>query len=227
MARRFDAVSLDVGGVLVVPDHGVLGGALTGAGISHDRGRFGVGHYVAMAAMDRATSDAEDFTDYLGGFLAEVAVPEADRARAHDVLDAVLKTPVWCQPVPGSRAGVRKLAEAGLRLAVTSNSDGTIADHLVRHEWVQVGDGVGVPVEVITDSGIVGVAKPDARVFRATIDALDLAPDRILHIGDSVHYDVEGGAAVGLLTVHMDPFGLCAATSHPHVRALGELLDLE
>ena len=54
---------------------------------------------------------------------------------------------------PGSREAVRALADAGLRLAVTSNSDGTVEDHLARHEWVQVGDGPGVPVEVVTDSG--------------------------------------------------------------------------
>ena len=63
-------------------------------------------------------------------------------------------------------------------------------------------------------------------MFQATIDALDLAPERILHIGDSVHYDVDGGAAVGMQTVHMDPFGVCASTDHAHVRTLAALLDL-
>ena len=225
MAQQFDAVSLDVGGVLVVPDHGVLGGVLSEAGISHDRRRFGVGHYLAMAAMDQATSDPEDFTDYLWGFLAAVAVPDADRDRAHALLDAVLRTPVWCQPVTGSRLGLQALVGAGVRLAVTSNSDGTVADHLARHEWLQVGEGPGAPVEVVTDSGVVGVSKPDPRLFQATIDGLGLPPDRILHIGDSVHYDVDGGAAVGLRTVHMDPFGVCASTDHRHVRHLAELLD--
>jgi FMN phosphatase YigB (HAD superfamily) len=225
MAQWFDAVSLDVGGVLVVPDHGTLGAALREAGIAHDRSRFGVGHYLAMAAMDAATSDPEDFTDYLRGFLAAVAVPDADREHAHDLLSDVLRTPVWCQPVPGSRAGLRALAESGVRLAVTSNSDGTVADHLARHEWVQVGDGPGAAVEVVTDSGIVGVGKPDRRVFQATVDALALPPERILHVGDSVHYDVDGGAAAGLLTVHMDPYGLCGSREHPHLRSLREALD--
>lgn len=223
MTRRFDAVSLDVGGVLVVPDHGMLAGALDRAGLAHDRSRFGVAHYLAMAAMDRATSVAEDFTDYLWGFVAEV-VSEADRTEAHDVLDAVLRTPVWCQPVPGSRAGLRALAAVGTRLGITSNSDGTVADMLRRHEWVQVGDGPGVPVEVITDSGIVGVGKPDPRVFQATIDALGLPPERILHVGDSVYYDVDGGAAVGLQTVHLDPYDVCGSRAHDHMRSLVELV---
>jgi putative hydrolase of the HAD superfamily len=223
MARGFDAVSLDVGGVLVVPDHGALAGVLHRLGVDHDRTRFGVGHYEAMRALDQATSDPEDFTDYLWGFLAAVAVPEGDRPRAHDALADVLRTPVWCQPVPGSRAGLRALADAELRLAVTSNSDGTVADHLARHEWVQVGPGPGVHVEVVTDSGVVGVSKPDARVFRATIDGLGLAPGRIVHVGDSAFYDVAGAAAVGMQAVHFDPYG-CCPDDHPHITALRDLL---
>jgi putative hydrolase of the HAD superfamily len=227
MARAFDAVSLDVGGVLVVPDHGTLAGALVRAGLTFDRSRFGVGHYLAMAAVDAAASSHEDFTDYLDGFVAAIDVPEPDRPRAHDALTEVLLTPVWCQPVAGSRAGVLALAGAGLRLAVTSNSDGTVADLLLRHEWVQVGDGPGALVEVITDSGVVGVGKPDPAMFEATVAALGLPPERILHVGDSVHYDVEGAAACGLLAVHMDPYGVCASRAHAHVRTLADVLTVE
>lgn len=226
MTRVFDAVSLDVGGVLVVPDHGVLTAALTRVGVPFDRSRFDVGHYLAMAAVDEAVSEPEDFTDYLGGFLAAVAVPEADRARAHDALAEVLATPVWCQPVPGSRIGLQALSAAGLRLAVTSNSDGTIADHLRRHEWVQLGSGPGVTVDVITDSGVLGVGKPDAAVYSATVAGLGMAPDRILHVGDSVVYDVDGAAACGLRSVHMDPHHVCASTAHAHVRTLADVLTL-
>ena len=64
-----DAVSLDVGGVLLVPDHGLIGHALTAAGIDHDRSRFLDGHYRAMAEVDRARSHPEVLTDYTGAFL--------------------------------------------------------------------------------------------------------------------------------------------------------------
>jgi FMN phosphatase YigB (HAD superfamily) len=224
MALDFDAVSLDVGGVLVVPDHGFLAGALGRLGTTFDREAFGVGHYRAMAAVDAAVSEPEDFTDYLHGFLAAVSVPDADRARAHDELAALLATPLWCQPVPGSRAGVAALAAAGLPLAVTSNSDGTIADHLRRHEWLQVGDGPGALAAVVTDSGIVGVGKPDPAMWEATVDGLGIPPERILHVGDSVVYDVDGAAGHGLQSLHFDPYGICPSTAHDHLRRLDELL---
>ncbi len=226
MAPAFDAVSLDVGGVLVVPDHGFLALVLDRCGATYDRARFWPAHWEAMAAVDAALSQPEDFTDYLHGFLAAAAVPEADRPRAHDALAEVLATPVWNQPVPGSRTGIRALHDAGLALAVTSNSDGTIEDHLRRHEWLQVGDGPGVPVAVVTDSGLVGVGKPDPLVYAATLEGLGVAPERVLHVGDSVHYDVDGAAACGLQSVHMDPFDVCPSRDHRHVRTLAEVLEL-
>ena len=226
MAHGFVAVSLDVGGVLVVPDHGVLAAALLREGVTFDRSRFDAGHYLAMASVDAAVSTHEDFTDYLDGFVAAIEVPKTAHARAHGALADVLATPVWCQPVAGARDGVRALVDAGVRLAVTSNSDGTIADHLLRHEWLQVGPGPGTAVEVITDSGVVGVGKPDPAMYEATVVGLGLPPDAILHVGDSVHYDVDGAAACGLQSVHMDPFDVCGSTAHPHVRRLAEVLAL-
>jgi putative hydrolase of the HAD superfamily len=223
----FDAVSLDVGGVLVVPDHGMLGQALVRAGVPHDRGRFFDGHYRAMAEVDRCGSQPEAFTDYTRGFLTAVGVPDEHVEAGAAALATVLVPAVWCQRVPGAIDAARRLAAAGLRLAVTSNADGTVADGLRRHEVAQVGDGPGVPVEHITDSGALGVAKPDAAIFLATAAALRLSPTRICHVGDSAGYDAEGAAAVGMVAVHVDPLGLCARdpSDHHHVASLAEFAD--
>jgi putative hydrolase of the HAD superfamily len=221
----FDAVSLDVGGVVVVPDHGMIAVALTKAGVTFDRDAFGPAHYYAMHEVDSRMSLAEDFSDYQHRFLVDVGVPDDLVERGAAALDAIFETPLWCQPVPGSRAAMHALLAAGLRLAVTSNSDGTVADLLLRHEVCQVGDGPGVPLEWISDSGVVGHAKPDPRLFAATAEALGLPAARVLHVGDSVHYDVEGARAAGLQGVHFDPFTLCTARdAHPHVRSLTDFL---
>jgi FMN phosphatase YigB (HAD superfamily) len=219
-----DAVSLDVGGVLVVPDHGLLGHALAAAGIDHDRSRFVDGHYRAMAEVDRCVSRPEVFTDYAHGFLRAVGVRGGQIDAAAAVLEPWLMAPIWCQPIPGAMAAGRRLAAAGVRLAVTSNSDGSVADVLARHELAQVGDGPGLPLEHISDSGVLGVAKPHRAMFDATAAGLGLAPDRICHIGDGGVYDADGAAAAGMLAVHVDPLGLCPADHH-HVASLAEFAD--
>lgn len=222
----FGAVSLDVGGVLVVPDHGQVGHALERAGVPHDRSRFFEGHYRAMAEVDRCLSDPEEFGDYTHGFLHAVGVPDDRIEAGAAALEPVLASPVWCQRVPGGLAAARRLAAAGLRLAVTSNSDGTVTDLLARHELAQVGDGTGVPVEHITDSGLLGAAKPDPAMFLATAEGLGLAPERICHVGDSAWYDAAGAAAAGMVPVHVDPLGLCPDTdAHAHVRSLADFAE--
>ena len=214
-----DAVSLDVGGVITVPDHGMLDHALSAAGVPHERRRFTRGHYVAMAEVDRARSRPEEFTDYTHAFLRAVGVPADWLEQGAAALATVLVPAVWHQPVPGARAAAERLAAAGLRLAVTSNADGHVAEMLARHELVQVGDGPGLRVEHISDSGIVGAHKPDAAMFVATAEGLGLPLDRICHIGDAGGYDADGAAAAGMVAVHVDPLGLCPA-DHVHVASL-------
>lgn len=223
--RTIEAVSLDVGGVLTVPDEGFIAHALQLHGVPHDRARFLDGHYHAMAEVDRCRSDPEEFTDYQRGFLRAVGVPDELLERAAAVLTELMSGPLWCQRVPGSQDAARRLAASGLRLALTSNADGNIEDMLRRHEIAQVGWGPGLAVEHITDSGIVGRAKPDPAMFLTTATALGLDPERILHIGDSAGFDAEGAAGVGMLAVHVDPLGLCE-DDHHHVGSLAALADL-
>jgi putative hydrolase of the HAD superfamily len=221
-----DAVSLDVGGVLTVPDHGLVGHFLTAAGVDHDRSLFFAGHYRAMAAVDQARSKAEVFNDYHHAFLTAVGVPEDQMEAGCAALATILVPPVWRQPIPGARAAGLRLAAAGLRLGVTSNADGTVADMLARNEVAQVGRGPGIAVEHITDSGVLGVGKPAAIMFLTTARALGLPPERICHIGDSRTYDAEGATAVGMRAVHVDPLGICAAPDgHDHVASLAAFVD--
>jgi len=75
---------------------------------------------------------------------------------------------------------------------------------------------------------VVGVSKPDPAIFRIALDALSVPPSRtVLHVGDSLRYDVTGALAAGLQPVHLDPHGFCPVRdAHPHIRALAELAGI-
>jgi HAD superfamily hydrolase (TIGR01509 family) len=52
---------------------------------------------------------------------------------------------------------------------------------------------------VISES--VGIRKPRAEIFAAVLDRLGVAPGEALHVGDSLHADVDGAAAFGIPSV--------------------------
>lgn len=78
----------------------------------------------------------------------------------------------------------------------------------------------------------VGVRKPRPEIFSAVAEALELAPEEILHVGDSLEADVSGAAACGMRTVWLtrqvkDPESRLAAHTGPAPEfALEDLLDL-
>jgi putative hydrolase of the HAD superfamily len=159
----------------------------------------------------------------------------------------------WTHVGLGAMDGLRAVAALGLPMGVVSNSDGSGEGDLRRlgvcyaptaaadgqepsaDGQEQSADGQeppadgpepsGIQVGVILDSAVVGVAKPDPAIFRLALDALGVPADgTVIHVGDSLRYDVAGALAAGLQPVHMDPYGFCPAPdSHPHVRSLAEL----
>lgn len=222
---EFDALTLDVGGVFVVPHHDRLDAALRGTGVAVDRDRFWDGHYFAMHAVDVEQSPAESFDTYVPAFCHHVGLRDAEFDRAIAALEPLFgPSGIWAEPIPGSVEGLRRLHEAGVPLAVVSNADGTVHQILERAGVCQVGEGPLVPVVQITDSGSIGIAKPDPVIFAPALEALGTHPARTLHVGDSVHYDVQGARAAGMVAVHFDPRGLCRSDDHAHIAALTDLL---
>lgn len=221
----FDALTLDVGGVFVVPDHARLASALAGAGIDCDPDRFWDVHHLAMHAVDAEQAPAETFGTYVAAFIHHLGLRDGEAGRAAACLEPLFgPSGLWTHPVPGSLDALHALHDEGIPMAVVSNADGSVADLLRTAGVCQAGSGPLVPMVAIVDSGAVGVAKPDAAIFTPALEALGSDPARTLHVGDSVHYDVRGAQAAGMPAVHFDPRGLCPLGDHPHVSSLLELL---
>ncbi len=223
------AVVLDVGGVLVVPHHEHLAPALAPFGATADPAAYERAHYAGMHAVDLegdARAHPGDWTAYQLAYAAAVGVAEAHLAEAVGHLDRALDGQahlVWSKVLDGAAPGLAALAAAGLPIAVVSNSDGTVEELLAATGLCQVGPGPGVDVAAIVDSGVVGVAKPDPRIFSFALGPLGVAAGRALYVGDSALFDVGGARAAGLQPLHLDPYGLCGADDHPHARSLTEV----
>jgi len=216
-----EAVFLDVGGVLHLPDPGIIGEALRRAGVdgSLHPELLDRAHYAGVAALvDWPEVERGIWTAYQEAYAREVGAPPECIPDVVAELDVAFASDgIWGRLVPGSMDGLHALYGTGVALAIVSNSDGTLEGRLAREGICQVGPGRGVPMSIVIDSAAVGVAKPDPAIFTIALEATGVAPERTLHIGDTVGADVDGALAAGVRPVHLDPFGFCADDSHPHV----------
>jgi putative hydrolase of the HAD superfamily len=218
-----DAVVLDAGGVLLLPDPDGMRKLLAPFGAEPDAERCRRAHYVSTRAVDqlgRADWRAIDRT-----VAAELGVPEEHLDAATDAIDKAYNTRPWV-PIDGVAEALLTLQTAGYPLAVVSNASGTMEAQLAQHEICSVRGGTHAEVAVVVDSHVVGIEKPDPAIFGFALDALDVAPDRCLYVGDTVLFDVNGARAAGLHPIHVDPYGRCPFDDHPHVHSLPDLLPL-
>jgi putative hydrolase of the HAD superfamily len=132
---------------------------------------------------------------------------------------------LWRRVLSGSTVGFQALHDADLKLGIVSNSDGSVEEGLASSAICQVGPGPGVPVRTVIDSAVVGVAKPDPRIFDFALPALGLDPVEVIYVGDSVKYDVRAAQAAGMTPLHFDPFGVCEESDHFHVADVGQVLQ--
>ena len=235
-ASQVSAILLDAGGVLVFPEPGRVLPPLRAAGVDPDLASLERAHYRAMAIQDTEALppvEASWWRNYLLSYVGACGVPEDRCAPLAAEISQRFRGHGWTHVGLGAMDGLRAVAALGLPMGVVSNSDGSVEGDLRRLGVCHVPDlsdghgspAHGVPLGVILDSAVVGVAKPDPAIFRIALDALGVPADRsVLHVGDSLRYDVAGAQAAGLQPVHMDPYGFCPAPDgHPHVRSLAEL----
>ena len=227
-----EAVFLDVGGVFHLPAPEIIGPALRRSGLDGplDDAVLERAHYAGAKALEVWPQgddlDAGIWAGYERAYALACGVAADRLEEAIAALDvAFAQQGVWSRLVPGSLDGLRALAATGVALAIVSNSDGTLEERLRREGICQVGPGAGVPMAIVIDSDAVGVAKPDPAIFHLALEATGVAPDRALHVGDTVGADVDGALAAGVRPVHLDPYGFCRDGSHPHIGSLGRLAD--
>ena len=232
VGRDLDAVLFDVGGVITLPDPVALGAALAPLGADATLPDLIRAHYVGMRAHAGSTTDGPHgpWLDYIDAYLTEARVPDGARDAAWTAFTRVFGHYAWRFPVVETVTAMAHLHAVGVPLGVVSNANGQIESVLRNLCLCQVGPGGGVPVEIVVDSGVVGVEKPDPTVFAPAVTLLTgrgIDPGRIGYVGDSLRYDVVGARAAGLVPLLMDPYDLYAGVDlGPGATRIGSVHDL-
>jgi putative hydrolase of the HAD superfamily len=225
---KFDAVLFDAGGILVLPDPTVVAPLLAYFGGAGEVGVHVRAHYAGMAAKSAAGHGETFWDEYNHAYVRAVGVPEAQVAAAARALGQTRNAHLWRWPIPDSVQALAALHAAGVPIGVVSNASGQIEETLGRSGICQAGDGPHTPVRVIIDSHIVGVSKPDPRIFDFALPHFaDVARERIAYVGDSVTMDIGGARAAGLLPVLLDPHDDHVGADFHRIRSLHELLPTQ
>jgi putative hydrolase of the HAD superfamily len=222
---RFKAILFDAGGVLVLPDPTVLGPLLAYYGGDPSVDAHRRAHYAGMAAKSAAGSGESFWVEYDHAYVRTIGVPEPDVEAAITVLHLTRNAYLWRWRIPESFAALQALALVGVPLGVVSNASGQIDEVLTRSGVCQVGDGPNVRMRVVVDSHLVGVAKPDPRIFDYALPHFDsLERDQIAYVGDSVTLDIAAARAAGLHPILLDPYDDHPDADFERLRTLMELL---
>lgn len=215
------AVLFDAGNTLVFLDYARLaegvGGAL-GVPLSAD----GLSTHAAAAtqAMELATgTDQDRATAYLETLFLLGGVPAARLGEVRNCLGRMhQERHLWCAVAERSAESLARLRAAGLRLGVVSNSDGRVEEALeaagLRHYF-----------DVVIDSAVVGVEKPDPRIFQAALDRLGVVPEEALYVGDLYQVDVVGARAAGMEAVLLGGPKTGTSLECHTAHSIGELVD--
>ncbi len=224
--QDIEAVLFDAGGIFVIPDPTVLAPLLAYFGATDDLDAYHRAHYRGMAAKSLAGSPESDWSAYNLAYVDSVGISPSEREHAAVILGQTRNAWLWRWPLQDSVAALRQLHQRGVPIGVVSNASGQIEEILARSGVCQVGEGDGVPVRVIIDSHIVGIAKPDPRIFDFGLAGLgDFDRSRVAYVGDSVTMDVGGARSAGLFPVLLDPHDDHDGADFHRVRTLLELLS--
>lgn len=111
---------------------------------------------------------------------------------------------------------LERLRERVERLVVVSNANGRL--HVVMERL-----GLARFFDLMLDSQLEGVEKPDPRLFQIGLERSGGRAQTTLHVGDFYWIDVMGARAAGLRAVLLDAAGLYPDVDCPRVRSLDDL----
>jgi putative hydrolase of the HAD superfamily len=121
-------------------------------------------------------------------------------------------------PYPEVRETLSALRERGIALAVVSNFDSRLIAILE-------GLGLAPSFDHVFVSSAVGYAKPDPRIFEFVLTTRQLAPHKVLHVGDSIANDIEGASAAGIKGILVDRKGTHHMSGLHRIESLREVMQ--
>ncbi|HJT15963.1 MAG TPA: HAD family hydrolase [Thermoanaerobaculia bacterium] len=221
--KRFETVFLDAGGVLVWPNWSRVADALSAHGVPADAKKLEAADPLARYELDRAhvvdaSTDQRRSRSFFDLVFEEAGIEVSDRTAAamQDVLAYHKVHNLWENVPDFVKPALRELRADGYKLAVVSNANGTVQKLFERV-------GLAPLVDMIFDSQIEGMEKPDPRFFELAITRSGARAHATVHVGDFYNIDVVGARRASLLPVLVDEIDLRRDADCARIRSIAEL----
>jgi HAD superfamily hydrolase (TIGR01509 family) len=216
-------VFLDAGGVLIHPNWRRVSETFARHGIdvsapalrdAQPEVKFGID----IASGFSTSNDSDRGGALFNGILDRVGVARSAQREAalSEIYAYHMEHNLWEDVDPEATVTLDRLRSRGLKLAVVSNANG-----IVQRAFERV--GLHGYFDVICDSHIEGVEKPDPRFFQIVLERTGSRPETTIHVGDLYHVDVVGARRAGLRQLLLDPHGLYEAFDVDRIKRLSEL----
>lgn len=203
------AVLLDAFGTIIHPEPGweglrrecltIVHGTWTGRAVPVDR--FLAAYEAARAAQHAQMRDGYREFDFPARFAdtmhrcgAPTREAEAWGLLAHERYHRFQQGLIHAYDAPGP--ALAALKDAGHKLVLVSNYNhgGVVRDALRRL-------GILAPFDAVIVSGEVGYLKPSPRIFEAALEAVGVAPEEAVMVGNDIENDIIAPKRLGMRTI--------------------------
>jgi putative hydrolase of the HAD superfamily len=225
-ADGVEALLFDFGGTLAFLDYDLLADEFSRDGLDITALALEHAEYAGRAAIDRnlmggGVPSAGSYEDYWRAWMRAAGVPEERFGDYRSRFQAIHRQQtLWRVVRPGIRETLARLRDAGFKTAIVSNAEGQVAGDAERF-------GLAEFFDTIIDSHVVGVAKPDPRIFQIALERLGVAPEQARFAGDIYSIDVLGARAAGIEAALIDQHGRYDWVEHRRIRHVRELHPLD
>jgi len=217
------ALLFDFGGTLAFLDFDFLAAEFSRPDRKLDSLKLEHAEYAGREALDKRmlsnqkTNVNAAYEDFFRGWMGAAGIPERE---FRDILDRFrilhAEACMWRVVRPGTHEALDRLKSAGLKLAIVSNAEGRVEADARRF-------GIAKYFDVIIDSHVVGVEKPNPKIFQLALDALGVSPEQAMYAGDIYSIDMIGARAAGITGKLIDQHGMYHWVEHAKIRHVGEL----
>jgi putative hydrolase of the HAD superfamily len=221
---RPQALLLDAGDTLLFMDYAALSEALKKLGEDVAEAQLERSMPVAKSAYQTVVREKAQHEHgwyvLMRSLLLEAGVKPERAEGLLQPLRAIHEDFYFWRSVPPEVPQALELArKAGIRLGVVSNSEGRLQSVLERV-------GLLPYFDVVVDSHLEGVAKPDPEIFKIALWRMNVAAEHAMYAGDLPEIDLVGAAAAGMHGALVDALdSYHARPDLPRVESVAQLVD--